>query len=151
MSDEEIKHEVYEMKQTNVDVSDSFKDCKADKPEDIVRLTQNVRMGILKNITGHGKALPKGDDEIKLTLQLMKDMDVTAQNTVKLKIEEGNAQNVSEIAGMASMFKAKLAELASGASRMGSVTDGLILPDIDIVEGELEQGERTVNPDEYLS
>ncbi len=151
MSDDTEVKPVYQMPQTNkVDVSSAFTDADATKPEDVIKVTQNVRMGILKMLTDHGASLPTDEDSIKLALSLMGSMDATAQNSAKLKIEEGNSKSVAEIAGLAAVFKQNYKDITDGASRIGSAMDNVLLPEITLIEGELDQGEVSVSPDDYL-
>lgn len=118
-------------------------------PEQIVKVTQTVRTGILRKITDHGTRLPTDDDGIKTTLNLLRDMDHTALTTSKLDIEEKRANSAAQVAAIADSIISKMS-LGQGQIK-NDVESTLELPDVDLLEGEIDQGEISLNPDEWLA
>lgn len=118
-------------------------------PENIVNMTQIVRTGILRKMTDHGTRLPTDEDELKMTLTLLKDMDHTALTTSKLNIEEKRANSAGQVAAVADAI---LAKMTLGAANVKSDIESTIdLPEVDLLDGELDQGEKSLNPDTWLA
>lgn len=120
-------------------------------PEKIINTTQTVRTGILREITGHGTYLPTDKDTLVMTMQLMRDMDNTAQTATKLNIDEKNSVNSANVAALADMIIAR-SNIGSGVptARPDPMLD-IILPDVDLSAEELVQGESPLAPDDWLS
>lgn len=118
-------------------------------PEAIVKLTQVVRTGMLREITDHGRILPTDTDGVSMTLSILKDMDHTALTTSKLAIEDKKANSAAQVASVADQILSKLAlGKAQGPSRVMEET--FELPPVEMVDGEDTQGESSLNPDDWL-
>lgn len=118
-------------------------------PENVVKMTQVVRGGILKKITDHGTRLPTDADEIATTLAILKDMDHTALTTSKLNIEEQKANTANQVAAVADRLLAKMAFGTSNPTPR-NIEQDIELPEVPMLDGEGDQGEISLNPDEWL-
>lgn len=118
-------------------------------PENIVKLTQTVRTGMLRDITDHGRILPTDTDGVSMTLSILKDMDQTALTTSKLAIEENKANSAAQVASVADRILASLA-LGSSKGPARDMEGSFELPAVDLVPGEDSQGETMLNPDVWL-
>lgn len=118
-------------------------------PENIVKMTQVVRGGILKKITDHGTRLPTDADEVATTLAILKDMDHTALTTSKLNIEEQKANTASQVAAVADSILSRMA-FGTGNPVPRNIEEDIELPDVPMLDGEGDQGEISLNPDEWL-
>lgn len=117
-------------------------------PENIVQMTQMVRTGILRKITDHGTRLPTDEDGVKLTLNILRDMDHTALTTSKLQIDEKKANAAGQVAAIADSILSKMN--IGGTIVKNNIEESLELPEVDLIEGEIDQGELSLNPDEWL-
>lgn len=118
-------------------------------PENIVKMTQVVRGGILKKITDHGTRLPTDADEVATTLAILKDMDHTALTTSKLNIEEQRANTASQVAAVADSILSRMT-FGTGNPVPRNIEEDIELPDVPMLDGEGDQGEISLNPDEWL-
>ncbi len=135
---------------SNVDVSTVFEKEITSNPEEIVKTTQAIRVGFLKQMTDHGRKLPSCEDDVKLTLQLMRDMDNTAQTASKLAIEDRAAGSAEEVARLSLAFAAQLKNVSSGQVRINKLEDDIVLPEFEFDKAELEQGEAPLEQDTYI-
>lgn len=87
-----------------------------------------------------------------MTLDILKDMDATALTSSKLNIEEQKANSAAQVAEMADALISKLSlGSAPPTAAPRDLESTFELPEVEIVEGELEQGEQSQNPDAWLS
>ncbi len=117
-------------------------------PENVVKVTQMVRTGILRQITDHGTRLPTDDDGIKTALNVLRDMDHTALTTSKLDIEEKKANSAAQVAAIADNILSKMS-LGQGSVK-NNIESEIDLPEVDLLDGEIDQGEKSLNPDVWL-
>lgn len=119
-------------------------------PERVIKATQTVRTGILRELTNHGTYLPTDKESLTLTMQLMRDMDTTAQNSIKLNIEEKNSVNAANVATLADMIisRTNMGSLPNGVRR--DPTLGLELPVLVVTDEEIAQGEVPLSAEEWI-
>lgn len=120
-------------------------------PEHVVKTTQVIRTGILREITDHGRRLPTDAEGVAMALSVMKDMDQTALTTAKLAIEETKANSASQVAAIADQILSKLSLGTAPVSTPRDIESTFELPDVDLVPGEDLQGETNLNPEEWLA
>lgn len=120
-------------------------------PDKVIKATQTVRTGILRELTAHGTYLPTDKDTLVMTMQLMRDMDSTAQTSTKLNIDEKNTVNAANVAALADMIITR-SNIGSGlkVERPDPMT-GVVLPDVELTHEESVQGESPLSPDDWLA
>lgn len=119
-------------------------------PERVIKTTQTVRTGILRELTNHGSYLPTDKDTLVMTMQLMRDMDSTAQNSIKLNIDEKNSVNAANVANLADMIIARTNLGTPSAGLRKDPTVGLELPVITVTSEETAQGEVPLTADDWI-
>lgn len=116
--------------------------------EETLNFTQDLRKQVAQDITKEG--IPTDLDTIKVLLTTLKDMDGTAINDKKVRVEEQNATSNSEIAqavaqyaklhGDGSPFKRNPDGSAIDTASAIPVINERRLGEHEIVDGELEIG-----------
>lgn len=59
-----------------------------DELNEQLRLTQKIRTKIVSKVTRGGKAIPNSDEELKLLMETLKQMDSTTLGEMRIKVDE---------------------------------------------------------------
>ena len=119
-------------------------------PDKIIKTTQTVRTGILRELTNHGTYLPTDKDTLLMTMQLMRDMDGTAQTATKLNIDANTSVNSANVAALADMIIMRSNIGNQKTSDRPDPMAGVELPVIEFTLDEITQGETPLSPDDWI-
>lgn len=121
-------------------------------PSHVVKFTQQMLFKAVLDKTSNGTHTP---DDMKDLAVLLRDMNNTALTSRKLDQEEqmiGNQKSLVEAYKQFEvMFKGQNVYNPEGVESNHDPYSGLKLPDIEINQSELSQGEQMLNPDEFIS
>jgi len=121
-------------------------------PGEVVKFTQRLRYQMVGDLTDHGGNI-RGDN--KELASLLRDMDRSALTQRELNIQEDNRQDGRVAIEAYAKFRGMLGKdpFSQGGEvqRRRDPTEGLILPHVELVPGEDQQGEQSLNIDDYVS
>lgn len=121
-------------------------------PGEVVKFTQRLRYQMVGDLTDHGGNI-RGDN--KELASLLRDMDRSALTQRELNIQEDSRQDgrmaIEAYAKFRGMLGAEPFSQGGTVTRRRDPTEGLILPQVELVPGEDHQGEYALNIDDYVS
>lgn len=121
-------------------------------PGEVVKFTQRLRYQMVGDLTDHGGNI-RGDN--KELASLLRDMDRSALTQRELNIQEDSRQDgrlaIEAYAKFRGMLGAEPFSQGGTITRRRDPTEGLVLPQVELVPGEDHQGEQSLNIDDYVS
>ena len=111
-------------------------------PEAVIETTQRVRLGITKSILKDG--IPTDRRDVRLLNEILRDMDTNALTAKKLDVEEKAVNEASVVAKNVTDILAAVGRgknpFSAGATVREVPKEENILPQIDTVPGQMDQG-----------
>lgn len=120
------------------DMSKPDDDANMTDSKSLLNFSQGLRKQIVTSMVEEG--LPKDDDDRKILLQALRDMDQTSIGRLRVDVEESQLQNTKEVQDIIAKI--------SGVNPSGlRIIDGSFIRSvepIDLPEVEVSEGEMTV-------
>lgn len=121
-------------------------------PSEVVKFTQRLRYQMVGDLTDHGGNI-RGDN--KELASLLRDMDRSALTQRELNIQEDSRQDGRVAIEAYAKFRGLVGKdpFTQGGTvqRRRDPTEGVVLPQVELVPGEDHQGEFALNIDDYVS
>jgi hypothetical protein len=140
MSGEVLEGEVFVAQQGDVD------------PGEVVKFTQRLRYQMVGDLTNHGAKISGDNKELA---SLLRDMDRSALTQRELNIQEDSRQDGRVAIEAYAKFRGLVGKdpFTQGGTvqRRRDPTEGVVLPQVELVPGEDHQGEFALNIDDYVS
>lgn len=120
---------------------------------------QQMRWAQINKITNDGTTLPTDPKEVAMLAGLLRDVDGSATAVIKLGIEEKAVNVASEVANnVRDIIRSfggdpfRTGNVIEGqASRVTSLMEGVVLPDVQVLPGHDYQGTEELNYDDFVS
>lgn len=128
------------------------------EPTVVIRETQRIRKRLLREQFVDSK-VPKEADEVKLALEILRDLDYTALQETKIKVDSESSVDhelikavLNNIGGASVFRKDEAKESDKDNNKDRDVTiDRSRVKEYERVEGEDVQGDDPINPKDFLA
>src|SRR5574343_366643 len=124
-----------------------------------IKKNQRIRNLLVDKLTKDGSVITEDPDTVKLLLEVMKDSDRTTLSELKINTDDQNAQQdrlaamtiaqVGRQMGAANPFERVVNPTDGDDSR--STANGALLPEIELVPGNIDIGTSTETYDSFMA
>lgn len=129
---------------------------RSTKPEDVIELTQSLRLQIVENITREG--VPTSEDGIKQLSTVLRDLDAAALTTRKINVEESAVDQAARATANMDKFLSqfggqdpfKKGVIIEGKAERPSI-DRDKLPEVKTVPGQTFIGVEQLRYEDFVS